>query len=886
VVALDAVALHAAISPDSGARLTLSGRNPNGDWTVRFDGGVPGADGARDFAVETSGLTVADVAATVGQPEPLVDGPFGFSGTLTVAADAVVAGKGALTLGPLVATDGSAAPVAGARTRLDLVMDRGGRTVELVPSPIILADGQAIVSGTIDLPEGAESDVAFDLRLGASGRGAGIGTDGTGRLAGRYDPALGLFVVDTLEARTAGATFNAAIRVEHTTDRLSGALSGVFPTLSVDALKALWPPLLSRQARRWVISNVVSGTLTDASVDVAFLDAGAGDPVSTRSSQRALSFRFADLVFRPYPDGPLIRSAAGSARLDGDRFALTLDSGFLDLEDGRRLAITGGTFTVADIRPDPTAGDVSFSLEGPADAAVSLWGRLPFGRDERFAMDPADAEGTIRAEVRLSLPLGRPIRPDDVVYSADIAVRDLQLARPVAGRTLADGNLAITIADGTARLVGEALLDGVKASIDVVQPLAPGGEAISSVDLLLNAADRKTLGLDLGDAVVGPVRVSITGEPGGTGQTVSVDLEPARVRLTPLGIVKPKGEAGTATFVLRRSPDRIVVDDLVLQTGGARVSGSLVLDGNGRLMEADLPRIVARAGDQVSLVARREASGSLDVTIRGKRFDARRLVRSLLRGGPAAGDIGSIRIDATIDTVVGQGGETLTGVNIAAASDDGHLTALALTAQTAGSGAASMTLSPSGRTRRLEAEVGEVGRVLRFLGLYGRVEGGRAVVSGTVDQAGGIEASVDGSRLRIVEEPALRRLSTAAESGPAAGVASVSIERLLFDIAFADGVLTIRDGVVRATTAGLSLQGDVDFGRDVVRLSGTYLPVSAFDSLLGKIPLIGQTMFAGGRAGLLGVTFRLAGPIDSPDLTVNPLSAIAPGIFRKLFELR
>jgi hypothetical protein len=197
-----------------------------------------------------------------------------------------------------------------------------------------------------------------------------------------------------------------------------------------------------------------------------------------------------------------------------------------------------------------------------------------------------------------------------------------------------------------------------------------------------------------------------------------------------------------------------------------------------------------------------------------------------------------------------------------------------------------MTLSPARGSRRLEAEVGEVGRLLRFLGLYGRVEGGRAVVSGTVDPSGGIEATVDGSRLKIVEEPALRRLSTAAQSGPSAGIATVDIERLLFDVEFADGVLSIRDGVVRASTAGLSLQGDIDFGRDVVRLSGTYLPASAFDSLLGKIPLIGQTMFAGGRAGLLGVTFRLSGPIDSPDLTVNPLSAIAPGIFRKLFELR
>ena len=34
----------------------------------------------------------------------------------------------------------------------------------------------------------------------------------------------------------------------------------------------------------------------------------------------------------------------------------------------------------------------------------------------------------------------------------------------------------------------------------------------------------------------------------------------------------------------------------------------------------------------------------------------------------------------------------------------------------------------------------------------------------------------------------------------------------------------------------------------------------------------------------IGVTFKVEGPIASPSLTVNPLSMITPGIFRKIFE--
>lgn len=164
--------------------------------------------------------------------------------------------------------------------------------------------------------------------------------------------------------------------------------------------------------------------------------------------------------------------------------------------------------------------------------------------------------------------------------------------------------------------------------------------------------------------------------------------------------------------------------------------------------------------------------------------------------------------------------------------------------------------------------------------------GGRARVTGQIDRRGILTARVDGARWKIVEEPALARLSTAAKDGPTAGYSTADINRLLFDIRFGQGLLSIDDGVIRADTAGLSIQGDIDFVRDSMRLAGTYLPASALDSLIGKIPLLGQTVFAGGRAGLFGVTFRLSGPINDPNLSVNPLSVIAPGIFRKLFELQ
>jgi hypothetical protein len=44
-------------------------------------------------------------------------------------------------------------------------------------------------------------------------------------------------------------------------------------------------------------------------------------------------------------------------------------------------------------------------------------------------------------------------------------------------------------------------------------------------------------------------------------------------------------------------------------------------------------------------------------------------------------------------------------------------------------------------------------------------------------------------------------------------------------------------------------------------------------------------IFTGGKGqGIFGLTFALSGSMTNPKIQYNPISAIAPGIFRKIFE--
>ena len=64
-------------------------------------------------------------------------------------------------------------------------------------------------------------------------------------------------------------------------------------------------------------------------------------------------------------------------------------------------------------------------------------------------------------------------------------------------------------------------------------------------------------------------------------------------------------------------------------------------------------------------------------------------------------------------------------------------------------------------------------------------------------------------------------------------------------------------------------------------MTGTFMPAYGLNRIFGELPLVGALLGNGRDRGLIGVTYRArrATP-DKPALQINPLSVIAPGIFR------
>ena len=67
-------------------------------------------------------------------------------------------------------------------------------------------------------------------------------------------------------------------------------------------------------------------------------------------------------------------------------------------------------------------------------------------------------------------------------------------------------------------------------------------------------------------------------------------------------------------------------------------------------------------------------------------------------------------------------------------------------------------------------------------------------------------------------------------------------------------------------------------------------PLDKVNSFLGRalrgVPLFGE-VFSGGEkgGGLFAAEYSMVGPMDDPEINTNPLTALTPGIFRKIFQI-
>ena len=237
--------------------------------------------------------------------------------------------------------------------------------------------------------------------------------------------------------------------------------------------------------------------------------------------------------------------------------------------------------------------------------------------------------------------------------------------------------------------------------------------------------------------------------------------------------------------------------------------------------------------------------------------------------------------------VTGYNGQSLANVDLRLIRKGMTLRDLKMTAR---SGRAPVTVGMSREDGEPQVTVrtNDGGSLLSFFDYYKRMEGGQLtlVTQGFGENVSGA-LSVRDFVLR--NEPALGRLlqegvsQRGEERAAQLDASAVGFNRLAVTFRKNDGRFDIREAIINGPSIGMTLEGMIDYPRNRVNMSGTFVPAYGVNNLFSKVPLFGPILGGGTNEGLFGVNFRVSGPASAPTLNINPLSAIAPGFIRKIF---
>jgi hypothetical protein len=194
-----------------------------------------------------------------------------------------------------------------------------------------------------------------------------------------------------------------------------------------------------------------------------------------------------------------------------------------------------------------------------------------------------------------------------------------------------------------------------------------------------------------------------------------------------------------------------------------------------------------------------------------------------------------------------------------------------------------------GGGHRLIFQSDDLGATLKLLDIADDVVGGQVTVDGELSEIAGkriLKAHLEGEHYTLMRAPVMARILAIPSLTGVASMLSGSglpFMRLRGDFTYSGSRLTLERLLAWGEALGLTATGWVDLERDRLELDGTVAPAYALNAILGQVPVIGP-LLGGGSQGLFAANFRLSGASADPQVSVNPLSALAPGVLRQLFS--
>lgn len=653
------------------------------------------------------------------------------------------------------------------------------------------------------------------------------------------------------------------------------ALNATADQVGVPWLLSHWPEGLRDQSRSWFLQNLSAGSLRDFSGSLRI------DPEMNVISAGNFEFANASLTF--LDTMAPIEEAFGFATWNDRRMTLSFDEASMTAAQGGKLNLAGSAFHREDMTLKGGIADITVEIDSTITALNSILDQEPLNFLTKANLPVTIADGRALVSGLLRIPMRENVPPEEIDYRFDAQLLDVRSDTLVRGHPVAASRLAlhsdrdIFEISGPMRL-GEVAGDGrwfrnIGAEPDPFSTF--NAQAVIS-EAFLREFD---IAIPAGDLTGrGSADVEIVLRPGQDADfSMTSDLQGVGLALPSVGWAKPAGQTGLLemTGTLGAIPK---LDRIRLSANGLDATGSVTISDSGGLDVAEFTEARVGGWFDGSLRLRGRGRGEpLGIELPSGVMDLRRAQFGIGSSGDgSSGDGGPITIALDrLDITEGVALHNVRGEFGGSAGLSGQFTGL-LNNDAAIQG----TIVPVGVRSAVRIRSSDAGSVFRAAGLLQSGGGGDLVLTLTpAGQEGHYDGVLAATDLRVKDAPALAGLLDAISV--VGLLQQMDGQGLAFSNVDAQFRLTPEQIIVTQSSAvgpglGLSMDGIYTLENRERDFQGVISPLYLLNGLGAILTRRGE--------GLIGFNYRLTGLNGESQISVNPLSALTPGMFREIFR--
>jgi hypothetical protein len=659
--------------------------------------------------------------------------------------------------------------------------------------------------------------------------------------------------------------------------------------LPMDAFASVWPKPIITNARAWIAANMSKGQFTQGNValqgrfdwnDLGNLavDSGSGKVVASGGRVK-------------YIDGmPPLENVNAEAPFDLNGMDVHILSGGLGA-----IKLQPTVIKLTDFEKTTQNAEIPVKISGSIRDVLKLIDYPPLGYAKAVGLNPDEADGKLDGTVTLRFPLLNDLAMKDIEIKAEAKLADLALPKLIPGLDIAHGNMDLAVDKNGYELKGPADLNKIPLQIvwngsfgdNPAKPAAQG-----TVSGTLDTPQLALLSSDLADKIKGPVNLSLryTQPQKGAAQLAGdINLRQAKIAFDEANWQKQAGVQASLQFTADLPKGKpIQVKTIDFQSANARVKGMATLDPKTFFLQMlDLhPFVLGRSNANIHFEQTPGPDGAVSFVVDGEALD-----------------VSGVKSEKDPSKIDRRAKKYSIKLGKYYASENGYLASLYALAQRDKTGWQEIDLhgfadgahpvdivmkkQPDSENRSLYIASDDFGALLKGFGLTEVVKGGALEVHG--ESIPGHPETIEG-KVKIGSFvagglPVLVRLVSAVSPFGFADLITgdTSFDQMSGKFRWNGDDLEFIKVRASGTSYGLNINGHIDLNSGVANLHGTLVPFSFVNGLLGVIPMIGNVITGGEGQGVIAASYDLKGDLDDPQVSVNPVSLLAPGFLRNLF---